>query len=43
VKQTEINTAEPLVPQPSAFESEMANEELKKDKGQQIFIKSQQN
>jgi len=43
VKQTEIHTAEPLVPQPSVFESEMANEELKKDTGQQILIKFQQN
>jgi hypothetical protein len=43
VKQKEIHTAEPLVPHPSVFEREMANEELKKDKGQQILIKFQQN
>jgi hypothetical protein len=28
VKQTEIHTAEPLVPEPSAFEVEMATEKL---------------
>jgi hypothetical protein len=32
VKQTEIHTAEPLVPQPSAFEVEMAIEKLKRYK-----------
>jgi hypothetical protein len=30
VKQTEIHTAEPLVPQPSAFQIEMAIEKLKR-------------
>ena len=30
VRQTEIHTAEPLVPEPSAFEVEMAVEELKR-------------
>ena len=30
VKQTEIHTAETLVPEPSAFEGEMAIEKLKK-------------
>jgi hypothetical protein len=30
VRQTEIHTAEPLVPEPSAFEVEMAIEKLKK-------------
>jgi hypothetical protein len=32
VKQTEIHTAEPLVPKLSAFEPEMANEKLKRHK-----------
>jgi hypothetical protein len=32
VKQTEIHTAEPLVPEPSAFEFEMAIEKLKRCK-----------
>jgi hypothetical protein len=32
VEQTEIHTAEPLVPQPSAFEVEMAIEKLKRYK-----------
>jgi hypothetical protein len=32
VKQTEIRTAEPLVPEPSAFEVEMAIEKLKRFK-----------
>jgi hypothetical protein len=32
VRQTEIHTAEPLVPQPSASESEMAIEKLKRHK-----------
>jgi hypothetical protein len=30
VRQTEIHTAEPLVPEPSTFEVEMAIEKLKK-------------
>jgi len=32
VKQTEIHTAEPLVPVPSAFEVEMDSEKLKRHK-----------
>jgi hypothetical protein len=32
VRQTEINTAEPLVPEPSAFEIEMAIEKIKRHK-----------
>jgi hypothetical protein len=32
VRQTEIHTAEPLVPEPSAFEDEMAVEMLKRHK-----------
>ena len=32
VRQTEIHSAEPLVPEPSAFEVEMAIEKLKRDK-----------
>jgi len=32
VKQTEIHIAEPLVPQPSAFDVEMATEKLKTHK-----------
>jgi hypothetical protein len=31
-RQTEVNTAEPLVPEPSAFEVEMAIEKLKRHK-----------
>jgi hypothetical protein len=42
VRQTEIHTAEPLLPEPSAFEVEMAMEELK-DTNNQVFIKSKQN
>jgi regulator of sirC expression with transglutaminase-like and TPR domain len=30
IRQTEIHTAEPLVPEPSAFETEMATEKLKR-------------
>jgi hypothetical protein len=36
VRQTEIETAEPLVPEPSTFEVEMAIEELKRHKSQGI-------
>ena len=36
VRQTEIQTAEPLVPKPSTFEFEMAIEELKRHKSQGI-------
>jgi len=32
VRQTEIHTTEPLVPQPSAFEVEMAIEKIKRHK-----------
>ena len=32
VRQEEIHTAEPLVPEPSEFEFELANEKLKKHK-----------
>jgi hypothetical protein len=32
VRRTEVHTAEPLVPEPSAFEVEMANEKLKRHK-----------
>ena len=32
VMHTEIHTAEPLVPEPSAFETEMATEKLKRHK-----------
>jgi len=32
IRQTEIHTAEPLLPKPSVFEFEMANEELKRHK-----------
>jgi hypothetical protein len=32
VKQAEIHTAEPLVPEPSAFEVELAIEKLKRHK-----------
>jgi len=39
-RQTGIHTAEPLVPEPSALEMEMASEKLKRYKS---LIKSQQN
>jgi hypothetical protein len=43
-RQTEIRTAEPLVPEPSASEAEMTIEEIKKkDTNHQVLIKSQQN
>jgi hypothetical protein len=42
ISQTEIHTAEPLVPKPSAFEVEMATEKLK-DINHQVLIKSHQN
>jgi len=35
-------TAEPIVPEPSAFEFELVTEKLK-DKNQQVLIKFQQN
>jgi hypothetical protein len=42
VRQTEIHTAEPLVPEPSAFEIELAIEKFKVT-NHQVLIKSQQN
>jgi hypothetical protein len=42
VRQTDIHTAEPLGPEPSAFEVEMANEKLK-DTNHHALTKSQQN
>jgi hypothetical protein len=36
VRHTELNTAEPLVPEPSAFDVGMAIEKLKSHKSQQI-------
>jgi hypothetical protein len=42
VRQTEIHTTEPLVPEPRFFEAELATEELKVT-NQQVMIKSQQN
>ena len=35
VRLTELHTAEPLVPEPSAFEVELATEKLKNHKSQQ--------
>jgi len=37
VRQTEIHTAEPLVPEPSAFEVELAIDKLKRYKSPVIF------
>ena len=42
IKHTDIHTAEPLVPEPSAFEVELAIEKLKSHKSP-VLIKSQQN
>ena len=42
VRQIEIQKAEPLMPEPSAFEFEMAIEELK-DTHHQVAFRSQQN
>ena len=42
VGQIEIHTAEPLVPEPSAFEVEMAIEKLKKVTNHQVLMKSLQ-
>jgi len=39
---TEISTAEPIMPEPSAFEVELAIEK-QKDTNHQVLIKSQQN
>jgi hypothetical protein len=36
VRQTEIHTAEPLVPEPSAFEVEMAFEKLKRHRSPEL-------
>ena len=43
VRQAEILTAEPIVPEPSAFEFEIAIEKLIAKKTQEIGIKSHQN
>jgi hypothetical protein len=37
VRQTEIHTAEPLVPEPSAFEVQMAIEKLKRYKSAELI------
>ena len=42
VRQAEIHTVGPLVPEPSAFEVELAIEKLKNHKSPGIVIKSQQ-
>jgi len=42
VRQTELHTAEPLLPEPSAFEVDLTIEKLKVTKPQ-VLIKSQQN
>ena len=42
VRQMEIHTAEPLVPEPSAFEVELATEKIKSHKSQ-VLIRSWQN
>ena len=42
VRQTEIHTAEPLVPEPSAFDVERATVKIKYTK-HQVLNKSQQN
>ena len=42
VRHTEIHTAEPLVPEPSAFEVELAIEKLNVT-NHQVLTKSQQN
>jgi hypothetical protein len=43
VRQTELHTAEPLVPEPSAFDVDMAVGKLKKDTNHQVPIKLQHN
>ena len=40
VRQTEIHTAQPVVPELSAFLVEMAIEKLKRNKSHQVLIKS---
>jgi hypothetical protein len=42
IRQTEMHTAEPLVPEPRTFEVEMAIEKLK-NTNHEVLIKSQQN
>jgi hypothetical protein len=42
VRQIEVHTAEPLAPEPGAFEVEMAIEKLKSHK-YQVLIRFQQN
>jgi hypothetical protein len=42
VMKTEIPAAESLVPQPSAFEVEMATEKLKTQINPKVLVKSQQ-
>ena len=42
VRQTEIHTAQPILPEPSTFDFEMAIEKLKRGKSP-VLIKSQQN
>jgi hypothetical protein len=41
VRQTEIHTAEPLVPKPSAFEVELGIGKLKKVTDHKVILKSQ--
>jgi hypothetical protein len=43
VRQTEIRTAEPLVPEPRASDFEMSIEKIKRHTNHQVLIKSQQN
>ena len=43
VRQTEIHTAEPLVPEPTAFEVELAIEKIKSHKSPGIVQKPQRN
>ena len=43
VRQTEIHTTEPLLPQPSASNAEMAIETLNSKKNHQVLIETQQN
>ena len=43
VRQAEIHTVDPLVPEPSAFEVELAIEKLKQITNHRVIIKSQQN
>ena len=43
VRQIAIHTAEPLVPEPNAFDVEMATEKVKKTQNHEVLIKPQQN